>query len=435
MNAFCKVYMALGLLIFSFCLFIQQGMAQDIQYRQSPERFSREELAQMLAPIALYPDVLLSQILMASTYPIEVIEAERWIRRNPRLAGTDLDVELLDRDWAPSVKALCHFPQVLVLMSEYISLTSNIGNAFLRQEEEVMDIVQELRARAFSQGNLVATGEQKIVVFKETIIIEPADPRVIYVPYYDSRLIYGSWKYSKYPPYSWMPGDVRIVKRISYWPSYYIGFSFGTWCAFDWQRRFIYIDVHKRPRYIRRDHWGKKDDRWSHDSRHRHGVSYQRTFDYDQYFKHPGRSGSDQHDRRDHQQKYDRGFIVPDRSKPWDVKGSKFQVPDRTMPWGSSPSTYREQEKRDRGKTGIENDQYKQGKSWHYRRLHEENVKPRQLWNMENFPTTEKNSPSDSQPKSSEAYDHQDNRRGSKSKGGVKVLKKGSDIKPGLKLK
>ncbi|MCP4257009.1 MAG: DUF3300 domain-containing protein [Planctomycetes bacterium] len=196
---------------------------------ESSEKYSREELSQMLAPIALYPDALLSQVLMASTYPIEVIEADRWVRKDPDLKGEALDTALLDKDWDPSVKAICHFPSILALMSERITETTNLGNAFLAQEAEVMDMVQEMRAKAYEQGNLTTTSKQKVIVEKETIIIEPADPRVIYVPYYDPFYIYGPWWYPAYPPYYWGPPGVRIGIGVSYWPGLYFGFAYGTW--------------------------------------------------------------------------------------------------------------------------------------------------------------------------------------------------------------
>src|SRR5210317_732725 len=186
MKAKTIIHLAIGVLIIPFLasflvLSSHQAQAQDSGDLDPSEKYSQEELAQMLAPIALYPDSLLSQILMASTYPIEIIEADRWVRKNPELQGESLDEALLAQNWDPSVQAMCHFPSILALMSERIAETTNIGNAFLAQEEEVMVMVQQLRAKAYAQGNLATTSEQKVIVEKETIIIEPADPRVIYV--------------------------------------------------------------------------------------------------------------------------------------------------------------------------------------------------------------------------------------------------------------
>jgi hypothetical protein len=273
-------HLVLGLLIIPLaasCLVLTPRLAmaqyQYAPYSEASENFSREELAQLLAPIALYPDPLLSQILMASTYPIEVIEADRWVSRNPQLKGDALDWALVERDWDPSVKALCHFPSILALMSERIAETTDLGNAFLAQEAEVMAMVQDLRATAYAQGNLTTNAQQTVIVERETIIIEPANPRVIYVPYYDPYYVYGSWWYPAYPPYFWGPPGVSVV-GISYWPGMYFSFSFGNWSTFDWHRHAIFIDVHKRPKFVRHDRWVAKPGSWKHAPAHRRGVVY-----------------------------------------------------------------------------------------------------------------------------------------------------------------
>ena len=262
-------HLALGLLIIPFsivCLVLppQFAQAQDRGYVEGTEKYSQEELAQMLAPIALYPDTVLSQILMAATYPIEIVEADRWIKRNPELMGKALDAALLDKSWSPSVTAICHFPAILALMSERITETTKLGNAFLAQEAEVMDMIQELRAKAYAEGNLVTTPQHKVIAERETIIIQPADPNVIYVPYYDPFDIYGPWWYPAYPPYYWGPPGENIRGRISYWPGVYFGFEFGTWSYFDWHRHYIYIDAYKRPIFVRHDRWIDQPGRWRH---------------------------------------------------------------------------------------------------------------------------------------------------------------------------
>jgi hypothetical protein len=269
----------LGFFIIPFLAFVLalaplRAPAQVMDYQEPYELYSREELAQMLAPVALYPDALLAQVLMASTYPIEVIEADRWVRMNPHYTGEALDAALLNKNWDPSVKAICHFPSILAVMSERISETTDLGNAFLAQEAEVMGMVQELRAQAYAQGNLTTTSQQQIIVEKETIIIQPVDHRVIYVPYYDPFLVYGSWWYPAYPPYYWGPSGARIGYGISYWPGVYFGFSFGTWSYFDWHRHIIYIDVVQRPRFVRQDRWLVRSGPWQHAPIHRRGVAY-----------------------------------------------------------------------------------------------------------------------------------------------------------------
>jgi uncharacterized membrane protein YgcG len=289
----------LGLFTLSFLVFCPvlppcqtqaQTQVQDTDAPEPAAKYSREELAQMLAPIALYPDSLLSQVLMASTYPIEVIEADRWRKQNPKLQNEALDNALLDQDWDPSVKAVCHFPSILTLMSERITETTNIGNAFLAQEAEVMDMVQELRTRAREQGNLTTTPEQKVIVQQETIIIEPVNPRVVYVPYYDPYTIYGPWWYPAYRPYYWGPPGISIGVGISFWPGFYFGFSFGDWAYFDWRRHYIYYHVHKRPRFVRHERWVAKPGPWRHAPHHRRGVAYRDKYTARKYGQHHYRS-------------------------------------------------------------------------------------------------------------------------------------------------
>lgn len=288
----------------------------------------------MLAPIALYPDALLSQVLMASSYPIEVIEADRWVRRNPELKGEELDAALLERDWDPSVKAMCHFPSILNLMSDRISETTTLGNAFIAQEAEVMDMVQELRAKAHARNTLASDDKQKVIVEKETIIIESADPRVIYVSYYDPAYIYGPWWYPAYPPRYWGPPGVRIGMGISYWPGFYFSFGFGAWSYFDWHHHYIHIDVHQRPRYVRHDRWITHHGRWHHVPVHRRGVAYRDEFTARKYHgQYPPHSRVSRRDSRGFPEQRDSGSLRRgedrtgiDRNKPGDHRINNERV-------------------------------------------------------------------------------------------------------------
>jgi hypothetical protein len=240
--------------------------------------YSREQLAQMVAPVALYPDVLLSQVLMGATYPLEVVAADRWVRRNPLLTGANLDEALRDRDWDISVKALCHVPTVLALMSERLDETTNLGNAFLVQEGAVLAMVQELRSHAYRQGNLRSNDKQKVIVSADgSISIAPADPQTVYVPYYNTRYIYGSWWYPAWPPWYWGPDEIVIGSAVYFWPDVYLGFGFGFgyWSYPDWSRRTIIFDTRRRPRFFHRDRdWQSYQGRWRHEPRHRRGVVY-----------------------------------------------------------------------------------------------------------------------------------------------------------------
>ncbi len=189
-----------------------------------PPVFKQEELDQMLAPIALYPDSLLAQIFMASTYPLEVVQADRWAKQNTTLKGDALTAALEKQPWDPSVKSLVNFPQVLTMMSEKLDWTQKLGDAFLAQQKEVMATVQTLRKKAVDAGNLKTTSEQQVIVEKETIVIQSASPQVVYVPTYNPTVVYGAWPYPAYPPAPYYPpgyvgrdGSARLRSRGGGW--------------------------------------------------------------------------------------------------------------------------------------------------------------------------------------------------------------------------
>jgi len=234
--------------------------------------FTKEQLAQMLAPIALYPDTLLSQILMASTYPLEVVEADRWVREHQGLSGGDLDEALKDKDWDASVQSLCRVPTVLGWMNDDIGRTGRLGDAFLAQEDDVMDMVQELRRKARDNGTLNSTGEQKVTVYDDTIAIEPAQPDVVYVPSYDPLYVYGPWWYPAYPPYYW--GPVLVVGGFGFWPGVFVGIDIGYWSYFDWPRHRVHIDLDRKHHFFRGFRPKREFDRWQHEPGHRRGVAY-----------------------------------------------------------------------------------------------------------------------------------------------------------------
>ena len=174
-------------------VFAQEGKA-------TPKRFSQEELDQVLAPIALYPDSLLAQVFIASTYPLELVMADRWVKQNKDLKGEALNNALSKQPWDASVKALVPFPDVLTMMSQKLDWTQKVGDAFLEQQADVMDTVQKLRKRAADAGNLKSTEQQKVIVEQEVIRVEPVNPQVVYVPVYDPWWVYGPWWWPAYPP-------------------------------------------------------------------------------------------------------------------------------------------------------------------------------------------------------------------------------------------
>jgi Protein of unknown function (DUF3300) len=190
--------------------------------------FKQEELDQLLAPIALYPDSLIAQILMGSTFPLEVVQADRFAKENANLKGDALTEALESQNWDPSVKSLVNFPQVLTMMSEKLDWTQKLGNAFLAQQKPVMDTIQSLRAKAQAAGNLKTTKEQTVIVEQKIIKIESASPQVIYVPTYNPAVVYGAWAYPAYPPYYYYPpGYVATTAAVSFASGVAMGAAWG----------------------------------------------------------------------------------------------------------------------------------------------------------------------------------------------------------------
>ena len=171
--------------------------------------FRQEELDQILAPIALYPDSLLAQILMAATYPLEVVQADRWVKQNRNLPPEALNDALDRQNWDPSVKALVPFPDVLSMMSERLDWTQRVGDAFLAQEADVMDSIQQLRAKAYAAGNLRSTQQLAVSRQGAIIVIEPANPQVVYVPVYNPVVSLRAMVVSCIPP----RGDLSLSAR------------------------------------------------------------------------------------------------------------------------------------------------------------------------------------------------------------------------------
>jgi len=159
-----------------------------------------EELEALVAPIALYPDNLLSLVVMASTYPVEVVQADRWTTKNKKLKGEQLKAAVDKQSWDDSVKSLVATPDVLAMMSSKLDWTVKLGNAVLAQQPDVMEAIQRLRAKADANNKLTSTKQQKVTKTQEggkTIIaIEPTDPNMVYVPYYDPAVMYGTWPYA-----------------------------------------------------------------------------------------------------------------------------------------------------------------------------------------------------------------------------------------------
>ena len=244
--------------------------------------YSQDELDQLLAPIALYPDQLLSQILIASTYPLEVVEAERFVQQNPGLQGDALDQALADKNWDPSVQSLAAYPQVLAMMNDNLEWTQRLGDAFLVDQARVMDTVQSLRQRAVAGGTLQSTPQLSVTTQDDDIVIDSTQPDAFYVPLYNPQIIYGPWWAPAYPPWFWCPPPDY---GYPFCPVYTVGIEFGTpwpiwynhwgWAHPRWHGHHIAIDD-RNNRF-----WNNpgrtrfpSDGNWQHSPQHRRGVAY-----------------------------------------------------------------------------------------------------------------------------------------------------------------
>jgi hypothetical protein len=318
------------------------GFAQDTA--SAPPVFRQEELDQMLAPIALYPDSLLVQVLMASTYPLEVVQAARWVNQNPNLKDNDLADAMEQKNWDPSVKSLVNFPSVLAMMNDKLDWTQNLGDAFLGQKDQVMATVQDLRAKARARGTLKTTPQQVVVVEEESIVIEPADPQVVYVPVYNPTVVYGPWWYPAYPPYYYHPPGYAVVSAgfISFGIAVGLGAAWGyAWGRPHWASRNVYVNPAQNitlnkyyQTHVRQNNVyisGHDRSEWRHDPIHRKGVEY-RDPGSRQQFGHGGSPGADA--RKDFRG-FDPGGHNPVR-KPGDAPGLE-QHRNAGIP-GSHPS-------------------------------------------------------------------------------------------------
>jgi uncharacterized membrane protein YgcG len=218
-----------------------QAPAQAPYAQQTPE-----QLQQLVAPIALYPDSLVAQVLAASTFPEQVVQADRWAQSNPDLKGDDLGRAADQQSWDPSVKALTAFPSVLGNMDKNLSWTSSLGDAYYNQQQDVMDAVQVMRQRAQDSGNLKTTPQQTVTDQDSTIVIQPANPEVVYVPAYDPWLVYGG-PIMAWPGWYQYPGIWYGGPYLSFGPGFGIGFfgGFGwgwhNW-GFDWHNRYATLN-------------------------------------------------------------------------------------------------------------------------------------------------------------------------------------------------
>jgi hypothetical protein len=243
--------------------------------KPAAKTFSQQDLDQLLAPIALYPDNLLAQMLMASTYPLEVVQAARFVKAYPNLTGKALEDALAKMPWDPSVKSLTAVPQVLQQMNDKLDWMQKLGDAFLAQQKDVMATVQTLRAKAAAAGNLKSTDQQEVKTETEdgqTIyIIESTKTEIVYVPIYNPYYAYGPWWYPPhYPPYYMYPPAYVYPPHVAHYAGIFVGAA--IWANFNWHHGGgVYVNVNHYNSFNRTN---ISNGSWNHNVDHRRGVAY-----------------------------------------------------------------------------------------------------------------------------------------------------------------
>jgi hypothetical protein len=289
MKNYTSVTVSLGFILAAFIFpgFAAAEVVHELGQLPPPtalELLSSDELNNLVAPVALYPDPLLSQILVASTYPLEVVEANQWLQRNGNLRGEELLDAAKQQTWDPSVQALIAVPDAMAMLNQDIRWTTDLGNAFLSQEADVMKAVQRMRARAQSNGRLSSTPQQIVTAESQgknqVVKIMPAEPDVIYVPVYDPVYIWGPPVYGYYPPLFYPPFSFTfgIGCRLAYFFSDWGGWGNWGWGP-NWFGNVIVINngFFHRHGFYERPGWHSRDGNWTHNPDHRKNVPYKNT--------------------------------------------------------------------------------------------------------------------------------------------------------------
>src|SRR3954454_5191192 len=232
-----------------------------------------EQIDALVAPIALYPDALLANMLAAATYPLEVVEAGRWVKEKKELKGDALRAEVDKKSWDDSVKALTATPSVLDTMSDKLDWTKSLGDAMLAQQSDLMDAIQRLREKARSNNKLSSTKQQKVTLkqqeSKQVIVIEQTDPNAMYVPYYEPATVYGEWPYAAYPPYYFGYPSYIGAGMVAAGVAFGTAWAVGRWANYwgggcNWGNRNVYVN-HRTTNI---------GNNWQHNPAHRGGVRY-----------------------------------------------------------------------------------------------------------------------------------------------------------------
>jgi uncharacterized membrane protein YgcG len=287
MKRYCLSSLAVWAVFFAALLLVPEGELLLAQQPPEPpppsQALAPDQLEDLVAPIALYPDPLVSQILVASTYPLELVQALQWLQRNPGFTGAALTQAAEQQNWDPSIQALVVFPDLVKRLNQDITWTTNLGNAFLSQQGAVMDAVQRMRFKAQQAGKLSTTGQQTVTTTNDSgqpvIEIEPANPQVIYLPQYDPAYIWGPPLY--YPYASWYYPGAYFGFGAGIQIGAYFGGGWGGWSGWGWHPGWRGHSIIVNNNFIHRYNFnssrggslnGRSD--WSHDASHRQGVPY-----------------------------------------------------------------------------------------------------------------------------------------------------------------
>ncbi len=249
------------------------------------QTFSASQLEQLVAPVALYPDSLLMQVYMAATYPLEVVEADRWLEKNPSLSGEAVDEAMKGFEWDISIKSICHFPEVLTRMADNLDWTRDVGDAFLAQQPDLLDATLRMRQKAYDEGNLKSTQEQVVTVKEEKIIvIEPSSPEVVYVPTYNPTVVYGpAWTYpaAYYPGMYYYPPGAAL---FTFAAGAMVGAALWGNCNWGWGHSNANVNVNMHNNFNNNtninsnrsnlSNKGGNRSQWNHSPEHRNGVGY-----------------------------------------------------------------------------------------------------------------------------------------------------------------
>ena len=258
--------------------------------QDQPAKIPADQLDSLVAPIALYPDPLLAQVLAASTYPLELIQLQQWLAKNQALKDKSLADAVAKQPWDPSIQAMAALPEVVKRLADDIQWTTDLGNAFLAQQGDVMDAAQRMRKKADSNGNLKSTEQQrvetKVVENKSVIVIEPAKPEVVYVPSYDPVVVYGPPVYP-YPPIYYPPaGYYAAGMAISFGLGVAMGAAWGGggwgWGS-GWGNNNVYVNHNNN--FVRNSNinggnrnningGNRGNGNWTHNPQHRGGAPY-----------------------------------------------------------------------------------------------------------------------------------------------------------------